>query len=138
MKPLFHVDLKKEAAIHVVLGVIHEVLNYASASATERFFALLWLFDVNIGNRGHGRQQIPKIVLAVRTVLDQFMLRYLNQPLPATGLRPHIGITADMATFKPLKFETQISKQIVFGEMTSYLWGMPTVYGPNSKAATDI
>ena len=59
---------------------------------------LLYSCCANVGNLGHGRNQVNEMTKAFQAYLLQKLNRLLTQPLPSNGLPPHFSTASDKST----------------------------------------
>ena len=89
---------EQDAIKNVFRAAVGVLKLKAAATNLESMLSLLATCGVKIGNIGHGRKNFNDIIYCLEKAIDEKTNKWLNSPLPSTGLPPHFWSTVDKAT----------------------------------------
>ena len=95
-------DKRNKTILNVVCAQLKAALTVVKIKSanlhSEDLIGLLYSSGANVGNLGHGRNQVNEMTKAFQEYLLQKLNRLLTEPLPSTGFPPHFSTASDKST----------------------------------------
>ncbi len=110
------------SAVLMVVKVKAASLHY------ENMVGLLHSCGAEVGNIGHGRNQLNAMIKCFQVYLSNKTKEVLTSPIPSTGLPPHFSTTSDKSTPAHLSNHAVMVLLMVNGEKTAIPIDSPAVY----------
>ena len=95
-------DKRNKTILNVVCSQLKAALTIVKIKSAslhyEDLIGLLQSCGSNIGNLGHGRNQVNSMIKAFEAYMLKKLNNLLSKPLPSTGIPPHFSTASDKST----------------------------------------
>jgi hypothetical protein len=111
--------------LRAAIGVVR---SKSAARCYEERIANLHLAGADVGDYGHSRNLFNDMIRVVNSFIDKRTQKFLQDPLPSTGIAPHFYITADKSTNHHITNQVTKGCLVVNGKRQVIPLGMTDVY----------
>jgi hypothetical protein len=111
--------------LRAAIGVVK---SKSAARCYEERIAELHLAGADVGDYGHSRNLFNDMIRVVNYFIDKRTQKFLQDPLPNTGILPHFYITADKSTNHRITNQVTMVCPVVNGKRQAIPLGMTDVY----------